>query len=75
MLPEGETLMEAVIGPGGKVVAVQVVSSTVDQSDEWGRQLEANALVVLRGSKYEKTVVDGVGAYVCLPVAVRYSNR
>jgi hypothetical protein len=68
-------VLESVVDPAGVTLAVHVVSSTLDQTNEWGRKLQASAVAQVRGTRYQSTKVEGVGTYVCVPTTVRFTSR
>jgi hypothetical protein len=65
-LPEGEFLVEAVLDPEGRTVAASVRRGKPVLEDSAAQHLLAP---ILR-RRYERTVVFGAAAYVCLELSV-----
>jgi hypothetical protein len=66
-LPEGEYLVEIVVDPKGRTVAAQVQRAPSTLEDAAVHHLLAPFLQ----RRYERTVVFGAAAYVCLATSVR----
>jgi len=68
-------VLEAVVAPDGVPEAVHVLSSTMSGTEKAGRALREEAVARIQATRYERTTVYGVGAYVCLPVTVRFEYK